>query len=329
APDQPVSKAALLPDGSVVLSGKFQVAGQSGTFSLAKLTATGAYDGSFNPPSVANAAGPARAAVISNVRLAPDGRIWVLGRFDSIGGTPAPGVARLNPDGSLDSTFQLTGVEHYDYTNDRTDVVFADARTAYLVGTFRRPGEPVPFAVTRIVNIGPALQLTGAVSRKTHSGLGDFSIDLPLTGQSGVECRSGGADGNHTLVFTFTNNVVSGNANVTGGTGSASGAPIFSGNTMTVNLTGVSNGQTVMVTLDNVTDALSQVLPVATVSASFLLGDTNGNRSVNASDIGQTKSYSGQTTDATNFRGDVNLSGTVNASDIGLVKSRAGTSLPP
>ena len=46
------------------------------------------------------------------------------------------------------------------------------------------------------------LQLTTAVSRKTHGGAGDFDINLPLSGEPGVECRNSG--GNHTLVFTFT-----------------------------------------------------------------------------------------------------------------------------
>ena len=54
------------------------------------------------------------------------------------------------------------------------------------------------------------LQLTTAVSHKTHGSAGDFAIPLPLAGEPGVECRSSG--GAHTLVFTFNNNVVSGNA---------------------------------------------------------------------------------------------------------------------
>src|SRR5262249_44971292 len=78
------------------------------------------------------------------------------------------------------------------------------------------------------------LQLTTVVSRKTHGSAGDFDVDLPLGGSAGVECRS--TSGNHSLVFTFTNNVVSGNAAVTSGTGTVSGSPAFSDNTMTVNL---------------------------------------------------------------------------------------------
>ena len=62
-----------------------------------------------------------------------------------------------------------------------------------------------------------ALALSKAVSRKTHGPAGALDIDLPLTGAPGVECRSSG--GNHTLVFTFSNNLVSGNASRTSGSG--------------------------------------------------------------------------------------------------------------
>jgi hypothetical protein len=64
------------------------------------------------------------------------------------------------------------------------------------------------------------------------------------------------------------------------------------------------------------------------VAAGFLIGDTNGNGSVNATDIGQTKSASGETLTTANFRTDVSASGAVNATDIGIVKSSSGTALP-
>jgi hypothetical protein len=59
-----------------------------------------------------------------------------------------------------------------------------------------------------------------------------------------------------------------------------------------------------------------------------LVGDTNGNRTVNASDIGQTKGQSGAPATTANFRTDVNASGTVTASDIGRVKASAGQTVP-
>lgn len=116
-------------------------------------------------------------------------------------------------------------------------------------------------------------------------------MKLPLIGEPGVECRSGVSG--HTLVFTFTNNITSGDARVTAGVGSVSAAPVFNGKTMTVNLTNVTDVQKITVTLSNVTDAFSQVLPSTTVSMNVLLGDLNGNKIVNSSDVAATKIQSG------------------------------------
>lgn len=72
--------------------------------------------------------------------------------------------------------------------------------------------------------------------------------------------------GNYTFVFTFSNNVLSGSASLNAAAGgSIVGDPVFSGNTMTVALTGITNDQTVTVTLSNVTDTYSQVLPDTSV----------------------------------------------------------------
>jgi hypothetical protein len=97
---------------------------------------------------------------------------------------------------------------------------------------------------------------------------------------------------------------------------------------MTVNLSGVSDVQKITVTLNNVTDSFAQVLPATAVSMNLLIGDTNGNKTVNATDIGQTKVQSGVPVTNANFRRDVTPNGTINASDIGLVKSRSGASVP-
>jgi hypothetical protein len=170
----------------------------------------------------------------------------------------------------------------------------------------------------------PALVLTSAVSRKTHGVAGTFDIPLPLTGNPGVECRTGGTTNDYTQVFAFTNNVVSGNASVTSGIGSVSGMPTFSGNTMTVNLTGVANVQTLTVTLSGVTDQFSQVLPDTPVSVNMLIGDTNGNGIVNATDIAQTKGQVGQPVTNSNFRTDVNANGIISATDVAIVKAHSG-----
>jgi hypothetical protein len=159
----------------------------------------------------------------------------------------------------------------------------------------------------------------------THGGAGDFDVDLPLTGEPGVECRNGG--GNLTVVVTFTNTMVSGNASVTGGIGSVAGMT-FSSNTVTANITGAADVQRLTLTLSNMTDSFAQVLPDTTLDVNILIGDTNANKSVSASDVGQTKAQSGLPVTVANFRTDTNVNGSITASDIGQVKASAGNSLP-
>lgn len=164
-----------------------------------------------------------------------------------------------------------------------------------------------------------------AVSRKTHGGSGVFDLDLPLSGSTGVECRSGGASENYQVVVTFPSAVTANNARVLSGNGTVASFST-AGAQVTVDLSNVVNGQRMMLAINAAetgASAADVVVPMA-----FLVADVNGNGSVNASDISQTKSFSGQMLDATNFRADVNVSGSINASDIGQVKAMAGTALP-
>ena len=164
-----------------------------------------------------------------------------------------------------------------------------------------------------------ALELTSAVSRKSHSAI-PFDVPLP-----GVEPRRGPA---HLLVFTFSNPVGSGDASVTEGTGTVSGSPVFSDKTMTVNLTNVSDGQWIRVTLNNVTDSFGLTLPSTSVTAGMLQGDTTGNGIVNATDVSQTKLHSGSAAQSENFRTDVTVSGSINGTDLSQVKLNVGRGLP-
>jgi hypothetical protein len=170
--------------------------------------------------------------------------------------------------------------------------------------------------------VSSALQAIGAVSRKTHGTAGVFDVPLP-----NIESRAGGANGDHTLVFTFNNPITSGSASVSSGAGSVVGSPTFSGNTMVVNLTGVTNAQSVTVNLTNMTDSFGQTLASTSRTIGFLAGDTNGDAVVNGGDAIQTRSRSGQDTGAANFRSDVNADGVVNSGDTIAVRSRSGTGL--
>jgi hypothetical protein len=177
----------------------------------------------------------------------------------------------------------------------------------------------------------PAVQLVSVASVKSHGGP-VYEIDLPLDGPRGVECRSGGPNRNHTMIFTFGQNLVSvGGAAITTGTGTISSSMIDSGDPrrFIVNLTGVTNSQYIKVTLNNVVDVVGNHTGLISQQMGMLEGDTNGNGSTNATDVGQVKGQSGQPVTAANFRTDVTANGgAISASDISLVKSRSGTQLP-
>jgi hypothetical protein len=174
---------------------------------------------------------------------------------------------------------------------------------------------------------GPCVNV---VSRKTHGSAGTFDINVPLSGSLGIECRSGGANGDFSLVFNFANPLASvTDAQVSGGTGSVSSKSIGSDpHQYIVNLTGVANAQRLTVTLTGVTDTLANTTPTLPATVGVLLGDTTGNGAVNSSDIAQTQSQSGQAVSASNFREDVTANGQINSSDIALVQSKSGTGLP-
>ncbi len=167
------------------------------------------------------------------------------------------------------------------------------------------------------------------VSRMVHGSAGAFDISLPLTGSPGIECRTGGANGNFQMVFVFANPLTSvGGASVTSGTGTVSNRTLGADpHQYVVDLTGVTNGQNITVTLTNVVDSTGNLGSVG-AAMGVLAGDTTGDGAVNSADISQTKAQSGTAAGKNNFREDVNVDGTINSGDISLVKSRSGTGIP-
>src|SRR3984893_13507428 len=170
--------------------------------------------------------------------------------------------------------------------------------------------------------------LVSAVSRKTHGAAGTYDVDL-MPPSSGIECRSGGANGDYQIVVTFAAPVTLSSASAvpaSGGTASVSGPPSISGNQVTINLTNVSNAQRFNINLLGVNDGTTT--RDISVPMAVLIGDTNADAFTDAIDTSQTKSQSGNAVTATNFREDVNVDGFIDAVDAALVKSKSGTALP-
>lgn len=169
--------------------------------------------------------------------------------------------------------------------------------------------------------------LSSATSRKVHSDRGAFDIDLPLTGNVGVEPRRTNANGDHQVVLTFNAPVQSiGSIALTAGTGSVSSVSI-AGATVTVDLTGVGDLQIITLGLTNVNSGAATLN--SSVSMGLLLGDVTGDGTVNSGDATATRNLSGQLTTGANFRRDLNCDGTINAGDAAIVRSRSGNTIYP
>jgi hypothetical protein len=155
-------------------------------------------------------------------------------------------------------------------------------------------------------------------------------VALPFSGTTGIECRSGGASGNHQVVFAFATPIISvSSASVTpgaGGTGSVSGPAVINGNQVTVNLSNVSNAQTLTINLVGVSDGTHSAN--VSVPMGVLLGDVTANKVVSNTDVASIKTQVAAPVAASNFRNDVNANGIISNTDVSTTKAQVGTVLP-
>lgn len=246
---------------------------------------------------------------------------------------PANCQSTLGPNGNITIYVPISSVSVAGAIDDRLHEVTASTMTLQARAN-SNPPDPVFGIGGLFFNLIDVAQgyifdptLVKAVSRKSHGAAGTFDVDLPFSGPPGIECRKGqGANSDqHQIVVTFVAPVTLTGASVTSGIGTVSGATA-AGNAVTINLTGVANAQTIAITLFGVDDGAGA--RNVSIEMGVLAGDTTSNRSVNATDISQTKSQSGQPVTNSNFREDVTADGAINSSDISLVKSKTGTGLP-
>lgn len=149
-----------------------------------------------------------------------------------------------------------------------------------------------------------------------------FGIPIYLTGGS-VECRN--TRGYLTLVFTFSDTLVSANATLDSGIGQIFYESV-GGNTLTVNLRKVANLQTIQVGLDNVTNTSGELLPPTHINLGMLIGDVDQNGVVDRVDVKVTQDAIGQPIE-NNYRKDVATDGVIDRQDLRIVRSAEGNSL--
>ncbi|MEO5720501.1 MAG: dockerin type I domain-containing protein [Chthoniobacterales bacterium] len=311
---------ALQTDGKIVVAGYTVGASQIYKIALVRYLANGSLDSSFDGDGRVTTQIGVAGDYAFGVAVQPGGKILIAGTsiFNS---SFVVNAVRYNPNGSLDASFGIGGRVLVDASEgsdggwglalDSAGRAVIAAQMDGLFGVVRLQGDG-----------GGAPAVMSAVSRKVHGGAGTFDIDLPLTGTPGLECRSAAS---YQVVVGFAGPVTLSGFTVSGG--ASPGGFSVNGSEVTLDVVpSGAGGKRLVITLQNVT--VGSATGNIDIPMNLLLGDTTGNGTVNASDIGQTKAQSGQVPSAGSFRTDVNVNGVINASDIGLVKSNSGSNLP-
>jgi hypothetical protein len=167
-----------------------------------------------------------------------------------------------------------------------------------------------------------------AVSSKTHDSISPpFDVDLPLSGNIGIECRKGqgpNAD-QHQIVVTFFGPVSFSSATVPSGNGSVANS-LVSGNQIFVNLAGVANAQRLTIKLNAVNDGIN--VADVFVPMGVLLGDVDASGRVDSTDVFQVRQQTLQNASSSNFRMDVDESGRIDSTDVFITRQQTLTALP-
>jgi uncharacterized delta-60 repeat protein len=109
-----LSTVMVQPHGRILVGGYFDSCQGVSRASLARLLPNGTLDTAFgNGGGFESGFNPGTPGFVNGLALLPDGNVLVTGGFGAFAGVPATGVVRLNRNGSLDRTFQVSGNDSF------------------------------------------------------------------------------------------------------------------------------------------------------------------------------------------------------------------------
>ncbi len=177
---------AVQSDGSILISGyAYSTIGSGSTFAVARFTPDGLLDASFNSsglvsnqPGVVIAApnGYASGDYAYAVLVQPDGKIVLVGGIEDSYGF---GIARLNTDGSLDASFNPTGV-----VPGTTQIIINASIYAYSIALGAAIQPDGKIVMVGFAYMPPFQQNQFAYARVNSNGTADAAF-LPEAAQPG------------------------------------------------------------------------------------------------------------------------------------------------
>ena len=93
-----VEDIEIQPDGKILVGGNLILGNSPTNYGVVRLNSNGTVDSAFSPVSITS-------DLPTVLKTLPNGQILVGGRFSELNGVPRGGIARLNSNGSLDTSF--------------------------------------------------------------------------------------------------------------------------------------------------------------------------------------------------------------------------------
>ena len=170
------------PDGKVVVVGYFDSYSGAAAGGVVRLNADGSLDAGFSAGSgVLN--NPNQYVSAFTVAVQPNGKILVGGDFSTFNGTPAPGLVRLNANGTVDATF----TSPLQASSQVSGLTLQPDGKVLVNGYFSNPGSTTPGllrllptgALDNTFSVSPVLFPNGSI----YTSLSDPAVRLQSDGK--------------------------------------------------------------------------------------------------------------------------------------------------
>lgn len=139
-PDGDVHVITFQGDGKILIGGDFQKVNGLVSPGVARLKKDGSVDTSFSPGRGAEfpylVYGALNGKVVSSVLIQADGKLIVTGSFQKFDGKVRRGIVRLNPNGSIDSTFRAVVGGFYTFAGKIDGAVLLPDGRILIAGPF-------------------------------------------------------------------------------------------------------------------------------------------------------------------------------------------------
>jgi hypothetical protein len=208
-----------------------------------------------------------------------------------------------------------------------TLIAAENARSSFVWNVFNQSPVARQSLASAFASITPTL--VGAVSRKTNASSVVSDIPLDLAGGVTIENRQGGPT---QLVLTFGANIVAGPgfavslSKAGGGSDGNVVSTSINGSTLTINLSGTLDAQTLVVNITDLRHNSTSASGNYTLKIGVLSGDANRDGIVDVTDLGILATN--WQVSGTSVGGDFNFDGLVDVTDLGILATNWQLSVP-